>query len=105
MVLTISGITSAMSGYNYEAVFTNSHGSAPSARCVLTVQSTQPADLSADSPLTDGSLLLPADAAALNYVSGAATGQVLLSVDTLISPSDGSGSGHGADGRHRQRND
>ncbi len=81
-----------MSGYQYEAVFNNSSGNVTTTPATLIVQTQQPPDLSADSPLTDGSLLLAAASAGLNYVSGAATGQVLLSVDTTLSPTDGSGS-------------
>ena len=48
-------------------------------------------DRSAPSPLTDGSLVLPIDSAGLVYISGAATGQTVLSVDTTLSPTDGDG--------------
>ena len=46
-------------------------------------------DQSAPGPTTDGSLLLSTDAgdaASLNYISGAATGQDVLSVDSTLSP-------------------
>ena len=79
--LTITAPTPAMSGYQYEAVFNNSAGNATTTPATLIVPNVQPPNLSADSPLTDGSLLLSAASAGLNYVGGAATGQVVLSAD------------------------
>ncbi len=101
--LTITGITSAMSGYSYEAVFTNSHGSATVRGLPFDRQTAQPADLSADSPLTDGSLLLPADVgrAELRERRGHRPGAALGG--TMLSPTDGSG--HALTERHRQRHD
>ena len=51
-----------------------------------------PVNLATPSPLTDGSLVLPLDDAGLNYISGSANPNPIISADAQLQPTDGGGS-------------